>query len=353
MGQPVRSSAGVLLLLAAVATLLSFTGNALGAQPEIWVHPLDLHAYSRLYSDGRRWAAYELTPAHVRVIDALTGRRFLRAVPRGCLLASVGGGVMLFDCPAFDRASSPGFLQQYAIENITTGHVQHITLPLMEGVSSGLQSIGSQWAQGFSSDETPSGLPWRLYFNWHTHTTIEGALGEGETSALRDVELTSLDGTLCAPLHRLPSSSAYYIEEEERFAWVAYAPPFAVTGRDSPPEGRTVTLERCGSRRNEILEERRQPLSERELQIGGGVVSWPCGREARHERNSAACATRLYPFRRQWRGRIYRLAVPRTVTPGNIQHTASTVYWSGRPGLGDSEESSAEGNEQIYGVRLP
>ena len=75
-------------------------GRAAAQEPATLHMKLLASTAGPLFTDGRRWAAYEPGQGTTRLWDALTGHSLTRSDPEGCAggLVAAGGGVLLYAC---------------------------------------------------------------------------------------------------------------------------------------------------------------------------------------------------------------------------------------------------------------
>jgi hypothetical protein len=344
----VRHALRSLALGALVCAGLSFATVA----PANAYLPLRLKPFARaagpLYTDGSRWAAFEVWTGTTRVIDARTGHSVDRPDPAGCFggdgggLLAVGGGELLYacenpvaDCPP-EKSYGPDGCEvesavlsaRYVVVDAATG-IQHAVvgenhLPIQPESDSRLIAVGSQWVAGDNGGAL-------FLVNWHTG---ERKRDEPSKTEVQNLSTPALFRPLCRPIHRheereSPALGAFIFRPLE------YRPPFAIESEE---------LQRCGSAKRDPI-----PMNA-ESQLGGNILSGIFA----SQKAGAMYATRLRAHGARLHGSIYLLLGPKTpiqakrVTNWTLQHTATTVYQSA-----DISEAGIGIGDLIYAARVP
>ncbi len=158
-------------------------------------------SYSRVYTDGVRWAVYEPTEGVTRIMDTVRGTSTTRPDPEGCAggLVAVGGGEMLYDCsdPECPEAADVCLLMKAEIvcPPVAAGTTCHTVM-----VPTGTRRAGGLWrtlplvlgtcsmlARGFPRS---SSATWKMKANCRRseasgrgrgHTSSTGTLGNSST----------------------------------------------------------------------------------------------------------------------------------------------------------------------------
>jgi hypothetical protein len=200
-------------------------------------------------SDGRRYVAWQTSATRAIVLDARTGTRAGRKVPR-CVeseppggevraeLVAVGGGVLLWACL---QGSDPAYP---LIEGIADRRVRGIP-NAGPGFDAGqhpygvwLAGVGRRW---IAVDEgTFKGRLNRFYLSREGETQRDP--GESRTSVV-DLDRAALVRGLCSPMSR-PIYPDDEIVGGPRLAPFAYMRPFGLVDPEGGPD--PARLQRCG-----------------------------------------------------------------------------------------------------------
>jgi hypothetical protein len=310
-------SAIALILLVLVASFAASSvapaaakSTASGREPTIHLRLIGT-AYTRVYTDGVRWAVYEPTEGVTRIMDTIKGTSTTRPDPEGCAggLIAVGGGEILYACsdPECPEATDacvispvhtvgeqpykfPYELGRWVVEDAASGAEDQLN------IGKGLPPYTTRYGD-FTDTLGAIGSEWvwsgEYFVNWHTGQVVREE--EEPSSANRDWENLSseaLFAPLCSPLELGPYPTGVVYENPPRYEPFEYTPPFMIEYRYSARDFSSHPyLRRCGSTQVKRLPE--------EIGLGDRLLLFGYGR-----------VSRLNARGRSWLGRSYRIVGP-------------------------------------------
>jgi hypothetical protein len=286
--------AAIATLACAIAALAWAPARATSAPPGT---VLARDAISHAVTDGHGAIAFAASPGKVRVIDDATGATSDTDVSAGCLkpptvVPAINAGEVLFDCSVshdtpygrfahdvprlLDLATHTVVVPVGADEAVEEAEHR----PLGEGFATG---IGGRWLLLATPSYHAEGSIEVL--DWHTGAQLSLPITATE---LLDVRQPTGVVSLCPPLRRKPYDTPDDLSGLG-FDPYQYEAPYAIVYGPRTP----LTLERCGSRRQLILQSLpRDGAPPGDAQLAAGFVTWQVG-DALRLAYLPACDVRL------------------------------------------------------------